>query len=123
MYTFGAGPTGRKAYILDEIHTVSDRAADRLLSVLESLPKHVLLIGATTEASWIDAQRILFSRWVKLQLQKPRASDVAAHLERIAEQEGLPVGGPGWAEKMVKYAGLNIRDLINQLPAALLSAA
>ena len=48
MCYYGCGPSGRKLYVIDEIHTVTGRAADRLLSLLESLPKHVLLIGTTT---------------------------------------------------------------------------
>lgn len=117
---FGMGPLSRKMYLIDEVHTVSGRASDRFLSLLESIPRHVLLVATTTETDWTDG--ILFSRWVRLDLQKPRASDVAEYLEAIAAREGLPIpADPQWAVKMVKYAGLNIRELLNQLPARLLA--
>ena len=51
-----------------------------------------------------------------------KSSDVAAYLEQIAAREGLPVpADPKWADNLVKYHGLNIRDHLNQLPARLLS--
>ena len=118
---YGSGPTGKKAYIIDEIHTLSPRAADRLLSLLESLPKHVLLIGTTTQTDW--ASDMLLSRFVRLDLSKPRSSDIARLLEHIATAEALPTPDNGWAVKYVKAVGLNIRNLINQLPAHLLGAA
>ena len=121
MSYYGSGKSGRKLYIIDEIHTVTGRAADRLLSLLESLPEHVLLVGTTTQADWTDG--ILLSRWVRFDLAKPRCNDVAAYLERIAAAEGLPTDGNGWAVRFVKANGINIRNLINQLPAHLLGAA
>lgn len=119
MHYYGSGKSGRKLYIIDEIHTVTGRAADRLLSLLEALPAHVLLIGTTTESGWTDG--ILLSRWVRFDLAKVRSSDVAALLKRIAKAEGLPIpDDPQWAAKLVKYHGLNIRDQLNQLPQRLL---
>jgi DNA polymerase-3 subunit gamma/tau len=124
MYIYGSGALGRKLYIIDEIHTVTGRAADRMLSLLESLPSHVLLIGTTTETDWTDG--ILLSRWVRLALQKVSSGLVAQHLERVALAENLPIPTDSkWAEKLCKYSptGLNLRDLLNQLPAALLGGA
>lgn len=120
MHVYGAGRDGRKMYLIDEVHTVTGRAADRMLSLLEGLPSHVLLVGTTTETNWTDG--ILLSRWVRFELAKVRSADVAAYLEQIAEREGLPIpADPKWADKLVKYHGLNIRDHLNQLPARLLS--
>lgn len=121
MHVYGRGTGGRKAYIVDEVHTITGRAADRLLSLLESLPRHVLMIGTTTVPDWTDG--ILLSRWVRFELAKVKSSDVAGYLERIAQQEGLPLpADPDWATKLTKYHGLNIRDQLNQLPARLLGA-
>ena len=121
MQYFGQGG-GRKLYVIDELHTVTGRAADRMLSLLESLPAHVLLVGTTTEIDWTDG--ILLSRWSRFDLAKVHSADVAAHLERIATTEGLPIpADPSWAAKLVKYHGLNIRDQLNQLPARLLAGA
>jgi DNA polymerase-3 subunit gamma/tau len=119
---YGLGGSGRKVYLIDEIHTITGRAADRLLSVLESIPPHVVVVGTTTETGWTDG--ILLSRWVRMDLGKPSSAEVAAHLAKVAETEGLPIpADPKWAEKMVKYAGLNLRDLLNQLPARLFETA
>jgi len=120
MHLYGAGRDGRKMYLIDEVHTITGRAADRMLSLLEGLPSHVLLVGTTTESNWTDG--ILLSRWIRFELAKVKSSDVAAYLEAIAQQERLPVpADPQWAAKLVKYHGLNIRDHLNQLPARLLS--
>ena len=115
---FGTGPGGRKLYVIDEIHTVTGRAADRLLSLLESLPAHVVLVGTTTETDWTDG--ILLSRWIRFDLGKPNSGEVAEHIRAVAEREGLPIPiDSKWAEKLIKYHGLNIRDQLNQLPARL----
>jgi DNA polymerase-3 subunit gamma/tau len=121
MLIYGVGNKGRKCYVIDEVHTVTGRAADRLLSLLESLPPHVLIVGTTTETGWTDG--ILLSRWVRCDLQKAASADVARYLEHIAEAERLPIPeDPKWADKLVKYHGLNIRDHLNQLPARLFGA-
>lgn len=117
---YGMGAQGRKLYVFDEIHTITGRASDRLLSMLEALPRHVLLIGTTTEETWADP--MLLSRFVRFDLSKPRAKDIARHLEEIAARENLPLPlDAQWAEKLVKYHGLNLRDLVNQLPTRLLN--
>ena len=62
---YGAGRGGRKMYLIDEVHTITGRAADRMLSLLEELPAHVLLIGTTTESRvdrW-DSAVTLDSLW------------------------------------------------------------
>ena len=121
MSYYGSGPSGRKVYVVDEIHTLSGKAADRLLSLLESLPKHVLIVATTTESNW--GSDVLLSRWTRCDLGKPRATDVAVLLEQIAAAEGLPTPDTGWATKYCKAVGLNLRNLINQLPAHLLGSA
>lgn len=121
MYVCGAG-SGRRAYIIDEVHTVTAKAQDRLLSLLEELPRHVVLFATTTEANWSGVT--LFSRFVRLQLQKVSSLEVAKYLEMVAANERLPIPDEAdWAAKMVKYNGLNIRDLLNQLPARLMGVA
>jgi len=118
MWLCGAGHRGRKCYIIDEIHTITGRAQDRLLSLFEELRPHCLLVGTTTESEW--AGPTLFSRFTRLSLAKPSSAEVSAYIETIAQKEGLPIPtDTRWAEKMVKYNGLNIRDLLNQLPSRL----
>jgi len=122
LHYYGMGNGGRKLYVIDEIHTVTGRASDRLLSLLESLPPHVVLVGTTTETEWTDG--ILLSRWIRFDLGKPSSGEVAEHIRKVAEWEGLPIpDDPKWADKFVKYHGLNIRDQLNQLPMRLLDGA
>ena len=119
MHVYGTGKHGHKCYVIDEVHTITGRAADRMLSLLESLPSHVLIVGTTTETDWTDG--ILLSRWVRFDLQKVKSTDVADYLHWVADAEALPIpADPKWADKLVKYHGLNIRDQLNQLPARLL---
>ena len=57
----------------------------------------------------------------EVDLAKVRSTDVARLLERVALAERLPIpADPRWADKLVKYHGLNIRDQLNQLPSRLL---
>lgn len=118
---FGCGTSGRKVYVIDEVHTVGARACDRLLSLLENLPQHVTIVATSTETNW--SGETLLSRWLRFDITKPRCSDVAKHLEWIAAAENLPTNGDtAWATKYCKATGLNLRTLINQLPAHLLGA-
>ena len=92
------------------------------MSLLESLPAHVVLVGTTTETAWTDG--ILLSRWIRFDLGKPNSAEVAEHIRTVAEREGLPIPtDPKWADKLIKYHGLNIRDQLNQLPARLFDSA
>lgn len=99
-----------------KVHAASaaQRAADRLLSLLESIPSHVLIVGTTTETDWTGG--ILLSRWSRMQLDKPPSAEIAALLERVAQAEGFSMPpDPAWAAKLVKYNGCNLRDQLNQL--------
>lgn len=120
--TYGSGPTSRKLYLVDEIHTLTQRAKDRLLSLLENLPAHVLFVGTTTEENWCEPT--LFSRFSRFPLAKLSSATVVDRLLWVASHEGLPVPeGRHWAERLVKYEGLNLRDLLNNLPQRAFAAA
>lgn len=126
MRCYGMGSAnGRKAYIIDEIQHLGGACLKMLLGLLENLPSHVIVIGTTTSVTWADEVDGLYSRWRRFTFRKPSAPDVAAHLERIAREQGLSVpdgfrflayvqGKCG-----VALAGNNIRDCIDQLPDAL----
>lgn len=115
---YGPGHLGRKCYVIDEIHTVTGRALDLCLSLFEGLPAHVCIFGTTTETDWSTST--LLSRFARIDLQKIPAALVAEQIERVALAEGLPIpADAGWAAKLVKYQGVNLRDQLNQLPARL----
>ncbi len=126
MRTYGYGGNGRRAFIIDEIQHLGQACQRMLLGLLESLPKHVIVIGTTTSVSWADDVDGLYSRWRKFRFRKPNAPDVAEHLERIAGELSLPIP-PGF--RFVSYVqgkygdgksvANNVRDCIDQLPDAL----
>ena len=126
MHTYGCGGNGRKCYVVDEIQHLGQACQRMLLGLLESLPKHVIVIGTTTSVSWADDVDGLYSRWRRFRFRKPNAPDVAEHLERIARTLSLPVP-PGF--RFVSYvqgkygdgrsSANNIRDAVDGLPDAL----
>ena len=121
MYCYGSGPSGRRAYIIDEIQHLTASCMRFMLGWLESLPKHVLVVGTTTSVTWADDVDGLYSRWRRFRFRKPNAPAVAEHLERIARAEGMPVP-PGFrflsvlqGKADVTLKGNNVRDAIDQL--------
>lgn len=125
MYYHGWGPSGRRAYLIDEIQHLNVACQRFLLGWLESLPGHVIVMGTTTSITWADEVDGLYSRWRRFRFRKPHAPDVAEHLERVARAEGWPIP-PGFrflsylqGKADVPLAGNNIRDAIGQLRGVL----
>lgn len=126
MYFLGRGPSGRRAYIMDEIQDLNTSCQKYLLGLLENLPKHVIFLATTTSLDWGNSIPGLLSRWRRFRFRKPDAKAVAAHLERIAAAESLPVpAGWSWLGYVqgklagVDSQGNNVRALIDLLPDAL----
>jgi len=125
MRVFGWGESGRRCYIIDEIQHLNRECMRMLLGILESLPKHVIVIGTTTSTTWADEVDGLFSRWRRFWFRKPSAQAVADHLERIAREVCLPIpDGFRWLSYVQgKYGadtgGNNIRASIDLLPDTL----
>jgi len=91
MYYHGWGKSGRRVYIVDEIQHLNPACIRCMLGWLESLPKHVLVLGTTTSVTWADDVDGLYSRWRRFRCRKPNAPAVAEHLERIARAESMPI--------------------------------
>ncbi|MEN9231247.1 MAG: DNA polymerase III subunit gamma/tau [Thermostichus sp. DG02_5_bins_236] len=78
-----------KVYVIDECHMLSNAAFNALLKTLEEPPAHVVFVLATT-----DPQRVLptvVSRCQRFDYRRIPLSDMVAHLEKIASQEGIPI--------------------------------
>ena len=125
MCLYGPSPSGRRAYIIDEIHHLNRDCQRMLLGILEQLPAHVIIIGTTTSITWADEVDGLFSRWRRFRFRKPNAPDVAALLEHIAAQHGLHIPD---GFRFLSYVqgkcgtelrGNNVRECIDQLPDTL----
>ena len=76
-----------KIYIIDEVHMLSTAAFNALLKTLEEPPPHVVFIFATTEVQ--EVPETILSRCQRFNFRRIPASQIAAHLEQIAQAEGI----------------------------------
>lgn len=80
--------TGKyKIYIIDEVHMLSQAAFNAFLKTLEEPPSYAIFILATTEKHKILPT--ILSRCQIFDFNRIRVEDMAAHLARIAEKEGV----------------------------------
>ncbi|BCH35841.1 DNA polymerase III subunit gamma/tau [Mesorhizobium sp. L-8-10] len=78
-----------KVYIIDEVHMLSTQAFNGLLKTLEEPPPHVKFIFATTEIRKVPIT--ILSRCQRFDLRRIDASQLTAHLGRIAGLEGVSI--------------------------------
>jgi DNA polymerase-3 subunit gamma/tau len=78
-----------KVYIIDEVHMLSTAAFNALLKTLEEPPSHAIFILATTEVHKIPAT--VLSRCQRHEFRRIPVPEVVGQLEKLAEQEGIPV--------------------------------
>jgi DNA polymerase-3 subunit gamma/tau len=84
------GTPGRwKVYIVDEVHMLSNAAANSLLKTLEEPPTHVVFVLATTEPQKDPAT--IRSRTQHLEFRLLGADTLQTLLESVREQGGLDV--------------------------------
>ncbi len=76
-----------KVYIIDEVHMLSQAAFNSFLKTLEEPPAHALFILATTEKQKIIPT--ILSRCQVYDFNRIRVSDIVAHLQHVAAQEGV----------------------------------
>lgn len=115
------GKTGR-AWIFNEIHAFSDTVVTRLLTTLEKLPSHVVIIFTTTAkaqkslfAEFEDAQPFL-QRCKRLALsQQALSKPFAERLQAICRAEGL--GNPTLEQcvKLVNDENASLRGAIDRV--------
>lgn len=81
-------PSGRwKVYIVDECHSISKAGQDFMLGLLERMPPWRIVIGTSTEHKPFDD--ILMSRWAHIRLNLLDFEACKAHIQRLAEAEGI----------------------------------
>ncbi|HVK62276.1 MAG TPA: DNA polymerase III subunit gamma/tau, partial [Bdellovibrionales bacterium] len=78
-----------KIYIIDEVHMLSTSAFNALLKTLEEPPPHVVFIMATTEVQKIP--NTILSRCQRFDFRRIPSRQIASHLQKIAESEGIKV--------------------------------
>ncbi len=76
-----------KVYIIDEVHMLSQAAFNAFLKTLEEPPAHAIFILATTEKHKILPT--ILSRCQIYDFSRIEAADIIAHLQGIAEKEGI----------------------------------
>lgn len=76
-----------KAYIIDEVHMLSQQAFNAFLKTLEEPPDHAIFILATTEKHKVLPT--ILSRCQIYDFHRIGIKDIADHLSQIAQQEGI----------------------------------
>ncbi len=76
-----------KVYIIDEVHMLSSQAFNAFLKTLEEPPAYAKFILATTEKHKIIPT--ILSRCQIYDFKRITVKDIAAHLEYVAQQEGV----------------------------------
>ncbi|MFM7022223.1 MAG: DNA polymerase III subunit gamma/tau [Flavobacteriales bacterium] len=77
----------KKAYIIDEVHMLSQSAFNAFLKTLEEPPAHAVFILATTEKHKILPT--ILSRCQIFGFNRITVNDIVQHLEKIAKKENI----------------------------------
>lgn len=108
-----AAASGRyKIYIIDEVHMLTKEAFNALLKTLEEPPPKVKFFFATTEPHRVLAT--ILSRCQRFYLHRISAENIAATLQRIAEDMGTTVDADA-AHFIAKMADGGMRDATSLL--------
>ncbi|HYH59161.1 MAG TPA: DNA polymerase III subunit gamma/tau [Thermoleophilaceae bacterium] len=103
---------GRRVYILDEAHMLSNAAWNAFLKTLEEPPAHVVFVLATTEAHKVPAT--IVDRCHRFDFHRPTLEQIAGVLRRVAEQEGIEA--PDAAIGLIaRHATGSFRDALGTL--------
>jgi len=114
-----------KIYIIDEVHMLTTPAFNALLKTLEEPPPHVIFIFATTEVHRVPIT--ITSRCQLFDFRRIPAVEIADHLRRIAQEEGIQISdvslrvlareaegsmrdAQSLLEQMIAFSGKSISD-------------
>jgi DNA polymerase-3 subunit gamma/tau len=106
---------GRKVYIIDEAHQLSNPAFNALLKMLEEPPAHVVFVLCTTEPHRLPATVV--SRCQRFEFRRLPGEVLASHLTNVAAQEGTTVDDAAVA-LIVRHARGSGRDALSLLDQA-----
>ena len=104
-----------KVYIIDEAQRLSREAFDALLKVFEEPPPGVRFVLATTEPHKMPAT--IVGRCQRFDFRRVPVEEVAAHLVRVAEREGMTVS-PDAALAIARQTEGSVRDALSLLDQA-----
>jgi DNA polymerase-3 subunit gamma/tau len=101
-----------KVYLIDEVHMLSAHSFNALLKTLEEPPPHVKFLLATTDPQKLPVT--VLSRCLQFNLKRLPAADIAAHMRRILEQEGVGFDAAG-LKLVAQAADGSVRDALSLL--------
>lgn len=99
-----------KIYIIDEVHMLSTSAFNAFLKTLEEPPSYAIFILATTEKHKILPT--ILSRCQIFDFNRIQIRDMAEHLARIAQNEGIESDGEA-LELIAQKADGGLRDALS----------
>ncbi len=105
-----------KVYLIDEVHMLSSHSFNALLKTLEEPPEHVKFILATTDPHKLPIT--VLSRCLKFNLLRLMPATIAAHLQRVAEAEGIEIT-PAALQLLAYHADGSVRDALSLLDQAI----
>ena len=103
---------GRRVYILDEAHMLSNAAWNAFLKTLEEPPAHVVFVLATTEAHKVPAT--IVDRCHRFDFHRPSLEQIASVLHRVAGEEGIEIPEPA-VHMIARAATGSFRDALGHL--------
>src|SRR6266513_4358960 len=101
-----------KVYLVDEVHMLSAHSFNALLKTLEEPPPHVKFLLATTDPHKLPVT--VLSRCLQFNLKRLPVADIAAHMRRILEQEGVGFDAAG-LKLVAQAADGSMRDALSLL--------
>ena len=112
---YAPGAVAVKVYLIDEVHQLTDAAADALLKTLEEPPPHVLFVLATTDPQSLKAT--IVSRCQRFDFRRVGVTAIRGRLREIAEAEGYTIPDEA-LDLIAREATGSLRDAVNLLDQA-----
>ena len=112
---YAPGAVAVKVYLIDEVHQLTDAAADALLKTLEEPPPHVLFVLATTDPQSLKAT--IVSRCQRFDFRRVGVMEIRGRLREIAEAEGYTIPDEA-LDLIAREATGSLRDAVNLLDQA-----
>ncbi|MBI2957512.1 MAG: DNA polymerase III subunit gamma/tau [Chloroflexi bacterium] len=109
---FSPSQARHKVYIIDEVHMLTDAAANALLKTLEEPPPYVIFVLATTESHKLLPT--ILSRCQRYDFRRLTQPAIAARLSQVCAGEGFDVQ-PEALNLIAKGASGSLRDAVNLL--------
>ncbi|MFC1953390.1 DNA polymerase III subunit gamma/tau [Chloroflexota bacterium] len=101
-----------KVYIIDEVHMLSNNAANALLKTLEEPPPHVIFILATTEVHKILPT--ILSRCQRFDFRRISQANIVTELTRVCQGESIQIDTEA-QHLIARNATGSMRDALNLL--------